>query len=59
MIEQKYRAYIYRILTALAPIALIYGWISAEEVAVYLALAATILGVGLAALNTPVSDDDE
>lgn len=55
----KYRAYIYRILVALAPVALLYGWLSAEEVAVYIALGGTILGIGLAAANTPTSEDGE
>lgn len=55
MIPQKYRAYIYRVLSVLAPIAIFYGVISGEEAALFLTALATILGVGLAAANTPTS----
>lgn len=55
MIPQKYRAYIYRSLAALAPIAVFYGVLSGEEVALFLSAAATFLGVSLAAANTPTS----
>jgi len=55
MIPQKYRAYIYRTLTAVAPIAVFYGVISGEEAALFISAAATILGVTLAAANTPTS----
>lgn len=49
---EKTRAYIYRVLVAVAPIVVFYGWASGEEVALYLAAAATILATGLAAANT-------
>lgn len=50
--KESTRAYIYRVLVAVAPIAVFYGAVTGEEVALYLAAAATILGVGLAAVNT-------
>ena len=53
MPSQNTRAYIYRVLTAAAPIAVAAGWITETDVVLYLALAATILGTGLAAANTP------
>lgn len=51
----KGRAYIYRVLVAAGPVALLYGLLSAEEIAVWLGLGATILSPAgvLAAANTP------
>lgn len=51
----KVRTYIYRVLVATGPAALLYGLLSAEEVAVWLGIGATILSPGgiLAAANTP------
>ena len=51
----KVRAYIYRVLVAAGPVVLLYGLLSAEEIAVWLGLGATILSPGgaLAAANTP------
>lgn len=52
MPSEKTRAYIYRVLVALGTVAVFYGVISSEEAVVLGAAAATILGTGLAALNT-------
>jgi hypothetical protein len=51
----KARAYIYRCLVAAGPVVLLYGLLTAEEIAVWLGLGATILSPGgaLAAANTP------
>ena len=49
----KVRAWIYGILVAAGPLAVIYGLVSAEEVALWLGVAAGALGNGLALLNTP------
>jgi len=51
----KVRAYIYRCLVAAGPVVLLYGLLSAEEIAVWLGLGATVLSPGsaLAAANTP------
>lgn len=61
MLNLKTRAYIYRVLTAAAPLAALYGIASDTELVLWLALAATVLGTGLAAVNTPapktVNDD--
>lgn len=46
------RAYIYRILVAAAPLAAAYGLVTNETLALWLALAAAVLGTGLAAANT-------
>ena len=47
------RAYIYRVLVAVAPLLAFYGVISEQEIALWLTVVATVLGVGLAAANTP------
>lgn len=52
-LTQTARAYIYRLVLAGGAVAAFYGWLSAEEVAVWGGFAATALGVGLAAANTP------
>jgi len=57
-LTQKRRAYIYRVLVTLGPAALLYGLLTAEEVAVWLAAAAAVLGNGLAAANTPTGGED-
>lgn len=46
------RAYIYRVLVALVPIAVGYGVVDSRQVAVWLGLASAILGFGLASANT-------
>jgi hypothetical protein len=46
------RAYVYRVLTALGAIAVATGKATGEEVALYLGLAATVLGLVLASANT-------
>jgi hypothetical protein len=54
--DPKVRNYAYKVLAAAGPVALLYGWLSAEQIAVWLGLGATILGTPagtLAAANTP------
>lgn len=46
------RAYIYRVLTALSVVAVAYGVLTEQEVALWLTVAAAVLGNGLAAINT-------
>lgn len=55
--KESTRAYIYRVLVAASTVAVFYGVISGEEAAVLLPAIATILGVGLAALNTSTKSD--
>lgn len=52
MPKESTRAYIYRVLTALAPLAVAYGYLSTSAVALWLGAAATVLGFGLASANT-------
>lgn len=50
------RAWIYRVLAAAGAIALFYGWLSGEELTVWLGLVATILGNVQAAAFTPAPE---
>ena len=52
------RAYIYRIVLALIPIATAYGIVAETEAALFVGLAAAILSTGLAAVNTSTSRPD-
>jgi len=51
------RAYIYRILIAVGTIALAYGLITADQIAVWLGLATAVLNI-MPAANTPIHSDD-
>lgn len=53
MPTRRERAWIYRGLAATAPLAVAYGYATANEAALWLAAAGGWLGVGLAAYNTP------
>lgn len=50
--NEQTRAWIYRVLTACVPLAVAYGHLSEQEAALWLAVAAAVLGTGLAAVNT-------
>jgi hypothetical protein len=52
------RAYIYRILIAAGTIALAYGLITADQIAVWLGLATAILNI-MPAANTKINGDVE
>ena len=54
-LTQERRAWLYRVLTAMATLVVIYGVASGEDVAVWLGAAAAFLGNGTAALHTPTS----
>lgn len=56
MFAPETRAWIYRILTAAAPVAAFYGWVSNDALPLWLGLAGAVLGTGLAAMNTPTSN---
>jgi hypothetical protein len=51
------RAYIYRILIAVGTIALAYGLITADQIAVWLGLATAVLNI-MPAANTTIHSDD-
>ena len=46
------RAYIYGIIAAAGAVALVYGFVTDEQLVVWLALGGAILGNGLALINT-------
>ena len=50
--NEQTRAYIYRILVAVVPILVAYGIVDSRQIAVWLGLASTVLGFGLASANT-------
>jgi hypothetical protein len=52
IMDEATRAWIYRIVTALIPIATAYGVVAESEAPLFVGLAAAILGTGLAAANT-------
>lgn len=54
--QQRNRAYVYRVLVATAPILTFHGVATSTELSLYLALGSTVLGVGLAAANTPTTE---
>lgn len=52
----EFRLWLYRVLGAVGPLVVFYGWASTEEVALWLGVGATILGTpaaALAAANVP------
>jgi len=52
MPSEAVRAYIYRILLALQPLAVAYGLASSEQVAMWVVVVSAILGLSLATANT-------
>lgn len=55
-LNEKVRAYIYRILIAVGAVALIYGLATSAEIAAWLGLAAVVLNV-MPAANTSTNPD--
>jgi len=52
MPNEKIRAYIYAVLVAAVPVLLAYGILDEQTAALWLGLAAAVLGLGLATANT-------
>lgn len=52
------RAWIYGVLVAAAPLAVVYGLLNEEEVALWLGVISAALGNGLALLNTPIKKEE-
>ena len=50
------RAWLYRVLTGIAPLCVIYGVVGDQAVVAWLGFAASVLGTGTAALNTSTKD---
>jgi len=56
MPSEKVRAYIYRVLLAVSPVVAFYGYLTQEELALWLGVASTVLNV-LPTLNTSTKDN--
>ena len=56
MFTEKTRAYIYRVLLAVSPLVAFYGYLSQEEITLWLGVVSTALNV-LPALNTSTKDN--
>lgn len=51
-IPLKVRAYLYRVLTALSPLAIAYGVVEDSKAALWLGAASAVLGTGTASVYT-------
>lgn len=51
-LNENTRAWIYRVLLAVSALVVGYGLVTSEEAALWLAVAAAVLGNGLASANT-------
>lgn len=52
-LDQNARAWIYRVLLAIQPLAVAYGLVTGDLAALWVNVAAAVLGIGLATANTP------
>lgn len=52
------RAWIYGVLAAAAPLAVVYGLLTEQEVALWLGVISAALGNGLALLNVPLKKEE-
>jgi len=55
MPNEKTRAYIYRVLLAVSPLVAFYGLLSADELALWLGVASTVLNI-MPVLNTSTKE---
>jgi sorbitol-specific phosphotransferase system component IIC len=58
MPSEKVRAYFYRVLLAVSPVIAFYGYMTNEELALWLGVASTVLNV-LPVMNTSTKANDE
>lgn len=56
MPSEKVRAYIYRILLAVSPLVAFYGLLSADEIALWLGVASTVLNI-MPVMNTSTKSE--
>lgn len=56
MPSEKVRAYIYRVLLAVSPLVAFYGFLTQEEITLWLGVASTVLNI-LPTLNTSTKDN--
>lgn len=55
--SEQTRAWIYRVLTAVTPLLIVYGVIDEQTAPLWVALGAAVLGTGLASVNTSIKSD--
>lgn len=56
MFTEKTRAYIYRVLLAISPVVAFYGFLTQEELTLWLGVASTVLNI-LPAMNTTTKNN--
>lgn len=56
MPNEKTRAYIYRVLLAVSPLVAFYGFLTQEEITLWLGVASTVLNI-LPAMNTSTKNN--
>lgn len=56
MPNEKTRAYIYRVLLAVSPVIAFYGFLTQEEITLWLGVASTVLNI-LPVMNTSTKDN--
>lgn len=52
LFSEATRAWIYRVLTAVVPLLIVYGVLDEQSAPLWVALGAAVLGTGMAAANT-------
>jgi len=57
MLTERQRAYTYRVFLATMPLLTAYGAVTEQTAPLFVALAGTVLGFGLAAANTSTDKD--
>lgn len=57
MLTERQRAYTYRVFLAIMPLLTAYGAVTEQTAPLFVALAGTVLGFGLAAANTSTDKD--
>ncbi len=58
-LPEKVRAWIYRVILAVQPLVVYYGLLEDHEAGLWGMIAGTVLGVGLAAVNTSSKDPED
>lgn len=57
MPNEKVRAYIYRVLLSISPLVAFYGFLTQEEITLWLGVASTVLNI-LPAMNTSTKGNE-
>lgn len=57
--RESTRAYLYRVLLAVQPLVTAYGIVDDQQAALWVGIAAAVLGIGLAVANTSTKTVDD